>query len=53
VAAVHLRELETLALVELAQEMEQKLALAITPFLMAQAVAVQDQILGELVKRER
>jgi hypothetical protein len=51
--AVHLRELETLALVELAQVTEQKLAQEIMPFLMAQAVAVQEQILGELVKLER
>jgi hypothetical protein len=51
--AVHLRELETLALVELAQVMEQKLAREITPFLMAQAVAVQAQTRGELVKQER
>jgi hypothetical protein len=51
--AALLRVLAAQALVELAQVMEQKLALEITPFLMAQAVAVQDQILGELVKRER
>jgi hypothetical protein len=51
--AALLRVLAAQALVELAQVMEQKLAREIMPFLMAQEVAVQEQILVELVKQER